>query len=109
MEFDASKVCTEWSNDLDEKKCWFSDFIDRETDGCLRDYVKNSDKYYYTDFFYGICHKREGYFPFESENGAHWKYFYPEDDVMTFDKKNLFIAGYRLYLKINMTMLLKRL
>jgi len=89
MEFDENKVRTKWSYELDGKKGWFSDFIDRENNGCLRAYVKSNDK-----DLYGICHKRGGLYPFKSENGTYWKYFYPEEDVMKFDKKNLFIAGY---------------
>jgi hypothetical protein len=89
MEFDASKVRTEWSNELDGKKGWFNDSINDDIECCLRIYVEDDD-----EGFYGICTKGDVLYPFKDNDGNVWKYFYPEEDVIEFDKKNLFIAGY---------------
>jgi|WetSurMetagenome_2_1015567.scaffolds.fasta_scaffold213344_2 hypothetical protein len=94
MEFDASKVRTEWSNELDGKKGWFSDSINDDIECCLRIYVESNNK-----SMYGTCTKGNAICPFKGNRQASWKYFYPdevvpEEDVIEFYKKNLFIAGY---------------
>ena len=98
MEFDESKVCTQWSDKLEGKKGWFSDYINihSKDEGCLRNYVKTNNQR-----FYGICYKGGNVLPFIVGNaekiGSGWKYFYPDDEEnknMEFDKKNIFIAGY---------------
>ena len=92
MEFDESKVRTEWSDELEGKKGWFGDRIHDKDEDCLRNYVEMKDENYYW-----ICHKGNKEYPFKSEVNILWKYFYPDDEEekeMEFDKKNLFIAGY---------------
>jgi len=89
MRFDISKVRTEWSAELEGKKGWFSRYMNDKDDFCLRSYVENENRRYY-----GICHKAEKTSLFKGADGSEWKYFYPKEDIMEFDKKNLFIAGY---------------
>jgi len=89
MEFDESKVRSEWSDELEGKKGWFSDYINRGKNIGLSSYIKNND-----ESSYGICHKGEVDFPFKSNDRSNWKYFYPDNDTVVFNKNNLFIAGY---------------
>ena len=100
MEFDESKVRSEWSDELEGKKGWFGDNINGNSkdEEYLRKHVETNNK-----CFYGICYKGGGEYPFGIGNtektgsrwkGTFWKYFYPEEDIVEFDKKNLFIAGY---------------
>ena len=92
MEFDESKVCTQWSDELEGKKGWFSDFINGEGIYNLRHYIEHNNQDYY-----GVCSKGKTGAPFCLDDDLRWRYFYPYDEEekeTEFDKKNLFIAGY---------------
>jgi len=96
--FDENKVRTEWSDELDGKKGWFSNFITDTDETNLQYYVENEMK---NNKIYGICRKNNSrndrIFRIDrvhTETGR--SYFYPDDEEeqMEFDKSNLFIAGY---------------
>jgi hypothetical protein len=88
MKFDPKKVRTEWSDGLDGKEGWFSDYVNSVRECCLGSYVEEDD-----GSMYGVCSKGKHIFPFCNGDTV-WKYFYPKEDTMEFDKRNLFIAGY---------------
>jgi hypothetical protein len=99
MEFDKSKVRSEWDNSLDGKKGWFSNFITDVSQINLQYYVLNEMK----DSggkIYGTCRRNNldiDAFRIDGYDGHCFTYFYPDDreeKSMEFDKENLFIAGY---------------
>jgi|GEM_PF-6805566 hypothetical protein len=82
MKFDVSKVRSEWSDELEGKKGWFSNFITDRSQINLQYYVENEVKGDVHDMIYGICRRNDSntnIFRIDGFDGHYFTYFYPDD------------------------------
>lgn len=78
MEFDVSKVRSEWSEDLKGAVGWFSDFTGNSTGEPLSSYVSRGCG----SSVYGVVDRGYHTFPFQRiDSGVNYRYFYPDDSA----------------------------
>jgi hypothetical protein len=75
MVFDKKNVKTEWDDSLFGKEGYFSDYIDNNTNICLKQCVINED------FSSKVAYSCDPKYPFRGDYRSNWKYFYPIPEI----------------------------